>query len=376
MKKMMLWPLLLVLLTTGCWDYRGMNSINIVAGFAADKNPQTGLYQLTLEIVNMKAGDEGEDQSIYVQTEGVTIVDAMRNAQKKLVNKLFFGNMRTVMISQQIAQEEGILNTMDALLRDGEARETVNMIISQENTAREVLMAEGLDMRNTSFQISKIVEEDNRTVSATKQIQLYRAYEMIQKEGCALVLPAFIQGQNGATKVAEANGLALFKEDKLTGYLSPEEARHYLIAVGEAQGGIVNIPFRPGEPMNVSFELESCRSKLSYQYREGVLTIAIDLVLELNLVELLVQEISVNREIQDYLEERAATVLGEEILRLTQKTVQGPNGDIFGFGNRMYKKQPDLWAALREDWDNILKDARWDINVEAHILNTGVTSRQ
>ena len=376
-KLVVLFLLLLLMLGTGCWDYRGMNGINIVAGFAADKDAQTGNYDLTLEIVGMAEPktQKTDNKSLYVETTGVTLFDAMRNSQKKLVNQFFFGNMRTIVISHQMARDEGILNAMDALLRDGEARETVNIVISQGETAREILMAEGLDMSNTSFQIDRIVEEDNKTLASTKPVALYRAYEMLQKEGRALVLPAFHCVTNDESTVAEVNGLALFRGDKLTGYLTPQEARYYLLAMGEARGGVINIPFRPGEEENVSYEIKKNRSAPSYSYDGDTLQINMAITLELNLMELLTGG-RVDNDLRTYLEERTNAELCAQIQQLIQHVTQQTHGDIFGIGSMIYKKDPNLWESLRADWDNTLHTAAWTITVDTRILNTGITSRQ
>jgi multidrug efflux pump subunit AcrB len=48
--------LALLLLFNGCWNYRGLNEIAIVSGIAVDKDPATGVFKISYEIVDLAGG--------------------------------------------------------------------------------------------------------------------------------------------------------------------------------------------------------------------------------------------------------------------------------------------------------------------------------
>ena len=155
---------------SGCWDYRGLNKISIVSGVAIDRQEDTKSYHLTIETIDFSAaGKESSGKSQLVETEGVTIYDAVRNAKKRLAKKLYFGDIKVIVISSQIAREEGINSVLDWFLRDIELRETTNPIISQEKTAKEILAANGVDDKIISEEIEKMIDSDKKTTASTKK---------------------------------------------------------------------------------------------------------------------------------------------------------------------------------------------------------------
>ena len=56
----------------------------------------------------------------------------MCNTKLRLFNNLYFGNMHTIIISQQLAREDDISEMLDVLLRDIEPLENVSVLVSQE----------------------------------------------------------------------------------------------------------------------------------------------------------------------------------------------------------------------------------------------------
>lgn len=155
----------------GCWDYKGLNTIDIVTGTAIDKDANTGMYLLTFEIVNTAVGGKNTPIEVkYIETQGSTLYGAIRNAKRELTNKLYGGNMQAIIISRQIAQQEGVLDVLEMFLRDGEPRETLSVTISQEETAKSILMSKRLDSKIIAFEIHELIEEDNDTTSSIKRM--------------------------------------------------------------------------------------------------------------------------------------------------------------------------------------------------------------
>ena len=52
--------LICCLLLTGCWSYREINSLYIVAGIAIDKVAGTDKYNITTEFINIKENEREE----------------------------------------------------------------------------------------------------------------------------------------------------------------------------------------------------------------------------------------------------------------------------------------------------------------------------
>ena len=80
---------LTILPLPGCWSYRGINEMAIVSGLAIDKNPENNNFIVTVEVVDTSKSIKNEGISgKIIQAEGLTIFDAVRNAKRRLTNKL------------------------------------------------------------------------------------------------------------------------------------------------------------------------------------------------------------------------------------------------------------------------------------------------
>ena len=361
--------ILLCPLLLGSCDYHRMDKMNIVAGIAVDKNESNDSYLLTLEVVNTAlVGEDKNSSSIYIEAEGPTLFEAVLNSKKRLYNRLYMGGARTVIISSDIAENEGISSIIDGFLRNIELRETINIVISQQETARELLVVEGLDVKNVSYEIAEIVEEDQRVDSTSKQVDMYQAYNHMMAPGRELVLPAFHLVLNNEKPAVEINGIALFNGDRLTGYLSPEDTHFFLMLADNKSGGALSFLL---DNRMISTRIYSCIRKISYSYSDGRLTVPVKVSMDISIMEIEGSNVDVKE-----LEASAEEYLCERILQTLAHLQAMPSGDIIGLGNYIYKTDNKLWQEISGDWPQIFQNADFQISANIHVVNTGLTTTQ
>ena len=254
--------LMLPLFLTGCWSYISLNDIAIVMGMGLDEDPASGGYQITNEIVDFtKSLKESSATGKLVVSEGPTVFEALRDAKRRLINKLYFSNAQVVAFSEALARDKGILNAADWIMRDAEGRETMNLLIAKGGTAHDLLAIKGLDQSIVSLELDAIITEDAKVTSSTAHTELYSAYDILNSPGIELTLPAFIIADNDGQKVAEADGIAAFKGDKLVGYLSKDESKYFLMATNECHGGILAISMHGTGAPDTSLEIAKQQGK-------------------------------------------------------------------------------------------------------------------
>lgn len=370
--------MILCSLLSGCWNYQGLNKISIVSGVAIDKNADNHNYQLTIEVFDLSgSGKEGGSKSQIVEAEGATIYDAVRNAKKRLTKKLYFSDMQLVVISNQIAREEGIQPLLDWFMRNEKPRETFSTVISQEKTAKEILTASGVDHKIVAEEIEKILDGDNKTTASTKNIDTYKAVNILQgKEGAALVLPAVHCTSNQDKKVVEVNGCAIFKGDRLLGYLSPEETRYYLFAVDEIEGGILTFPFNEKNQDtqdNLTFEIFKNKTKKSYVYDGNRLKVYFDIKTTVALGEVGIDIDVSKKDNIDKIKTVAAAVFSDRLQTVIKKVQTEFGCDVFEIGSMISKKDPALWSQLKENWNIYFQGIDVEVRPEFEIINTALT---
>jgi spore germination protein KC len=59
-----------IMLLSGCWNYREIDKLAIVAGVAIDRDPETNRFLMTTEIIDLKSsGKEVEIKSQKIATD-------------------------------------------------------------------------------------------------------------------------------------------------------------------------------------------------------------------------------------------------------------------------------------------------------------------
>lgn len=359
-------------LLTGCWSYWGLDEMVIVTGLAIDKKPTKDGYHLTIEIVDTKSASNDSVEVQYVETEGATLFAAFRNAKRRLSNKLYGGNMELIVISKELAAEEGVLFLLEEFLRDDEPRETLNIAISLEDTASKVLLSEGIESSVVSYEMNESLEEDNEITSSTRYVPLYKAYSAIKAPGKSLVLPALCLAANRDKQTVETHGIALFRGDKLSGFLTPEKTLYYLFFVNEVKGGVINFGYDKSEAGLSSAVIKESHVKKRYELENGQLTIKLKVRVVVNITETKSQvDLRMATE-RKHLEQQITAVITDRIHALFSEVQQTMGYDIFGFGSMVYQKEPDLWRMVEADWDNLFRAAKLEVDTQVDLFNTGV----
>lgn len=364
-------------LTTGCWNYIGLNEMTIVAGVAIDKYGKE--YTLTYEIYNLQKTAVGEPiKSEIIESTGETIFDAVRNAKKRTFNKLYFAESKIIIVSEQIAKEDGINSIIDWFTRDPEIRETLQLVVSQEESAAALLKTDKLTSTTASTDIQNIVEKDQKITSTSENKQLYKVFNILSSEGLSLTLPAVHIVSNDDKNVCELNGVAVFKSDKLLNYLTSEETKYYVLAKGELKGGIITINTKIKESdtdlQNVSLEIKSSVSSQKYISQEkNNIKIKVSTTTEVTLGEFkdLNQQLT-NKDLTN-LEKEAAKIIKKRIEDVIEKIQNDYETDILGYGRLLYHTNPRQWKKIKNTFDEEFKNIDVIVESKVKILNTGFT---
>lgn len=362
--------LLMLFLLCGCQGYRGLDEMVIVTGIAIDKTPENDNYRLTFEIVDLtvpvkEMGLKGQ----VIESEGKTLFDAVRNAKKRITKKLYFGQAQIIIVSQEIARNEDVGIIVDWFLRDVECRETMCFIISQEETAREMFEIEALTHPLVSTEINNILELDQEVTSTTLCVELYKAFGGLHSEGEELALPVIHKAINNGKTVGETNGMAVFKDNKLVGFLPPNESKYYLFAIDEVKGGILTLSAF-GEEHNISLEIFENKTGASFDYKDGKVKVTVKTDTTVYLGEVMRPYAPMDEKEINELEDIAKSELKKNISNSIKKVQSEFGADIYGFGNMIYKKDIKLWKQLAENWEEHFRTLEVEVESEIEIANT------
>jgi spore germination protein KC len=363
-----------LLLLTGCWDYVSLNDITIVSGIAIDKDTEKKQYKLSIEIISLAESAKSKAvESEVLEAVGKTIFDAIRNAKKRALSKLYFADMQTIIISNQIAKEDGVNSIISWFLKDAEVRETINLVISKEKTANEILTKKPIDYPVAAFQIKSILSADNIDTSSTKNIRLYKAYDIMHSNGMSLVLPVFHIVENNKKKVFEASGVAAFKKDKLVGYLSPGDSKYYLFADDSVAGGVLTLKLDDSKLDNIALEIAHNATSKSFTYKDNKFKFNIKTNTKVYINEYRDQAKEIDEKKVKEITAQAEKMIESNIKKVINKAKKEFKTDIFCFGNLVYKNNPSLWKKVSKNWDSFFINSDINVDSKISIINTAAT---
>ncbi|MDH7479640.1 MAG: Ger(x)C family spore germination protein, partial [Syntrophomonadaceae bacterium] len=370
--------LLLAGLMGGCWDRRELNELAIVLGAGVDW-VEDGRLRLTVQIARPAAfaggGEAGAREapaSWVVSAEGRTVEEAERYLAMKVPRDIYWGHGIILVYGEEMARR-GVGMASNFFKRKAEPRDTMWVMVAK-GEAREFLETYS-DLTKASAQAMGLLTRMKTGCS----VQLREFAEMLASKGIqptatlvevkeAGVTPGpGLENISPAHRQVEIAGTAVFREDRMIGWLDAHETRGLLWLKGEAVQGAITVP-SPGEPdKQVSIRIQDGKTKVIPEYDGKNLRFKVMLRVEGELVEQQSRENLAKPEMIEALEVEMAGVIRERAEVALKKARDEYGVDIFGFGDAFHRRYKKEWRGLKDRWDEEFARAEVDIAVEARI---------
>lgn len=376
--RMKLLPVMMAIclgtILTGCWNYREIDKLSIVAGMAVDKQGTAG-YRLTIEIVDTKqSGKQTAIQSKIIEADGISLFDATRHAIKVTGKKLYWAHVETVIFSRKVAEED-ITKVLNFLEQDAEPRESIRLIVARSGTAGEILLGESRDTGIKAYDISNIIKAQ-KNLSEAPDIQMYQFVSDLEAEGISPVMPTSSLVVQNEKKVIEISGTAIFKDAVLAGFLDGEETKSFLFVVDKVEGGLLSEPDIPkGEHMPITMEIFKNKTKIRPVLDNGKLYMDIHTDTRTTIGEHGPEGNFSNPDAVDKLEKASEKHLQDNLTKLIKKVQQQFDTDIFGFGQTVKEEIPALWRQIAPQWNTIFRNLDIRVTCKVEIDNSGLLSK-
>lgn len=246
--------LILSLFLTGCWDRRELNELGITLAIGIDKVEDE--YQVTAQVVvpseiSAKTST-GRSPVTLFQANGETVYEALRKITKNSPRKIYPGHLRTLVLGEDLA-EEGIAESLDFLSRDWELRSDFFVVIAKDMTAGEVLNVTTTIENIPANHMFNTLKTSEAFWAATNGFLLDELIANLTIDGKEAVLTGILvtgekmgsskQNVESITPSAQIkyDELAVFKKDKLVGWLTERQSRGYNGIVNEVQKTVTAI---------------------------------------------------------------------------------------------------------------------------------------
>lgn len=422
---------LLAIAVSGCWGSVETDQLSIIGSIGVD-TVTPGKVLLTLEITNPSAfaigiGQDGGNKVVgwILTEESSTLPNAVGNAQRRMPKRIFLGQVSNIIFGMNLARQ-GIAEHLDFFARESLFRRSV--FLSTCDSAAGLLQRPLVEQL-PSLTLRGLVQHSlssGRTVQVTLNEFLLRMSEpgiepitmhtagrdthdlVIKRQGeevrqqkpaekrkqplesernvpamlppdSPLLEPLTEHGTAEALPDITINlGIAVFRGDRLVGFLDGNDARGFLWIDGRvANGAIIEVPY-PQEDAVLGMRLKQIKSSVKpILDKNGTHRIEVKVAIELEASQLpLAIDISDAITRKD-IEERLARQVKQEILKTLRIVQKEFKSDVYGFGQAFYRRYPAAWERLAPEWnETVFPDLQVDVGVTCKVFLSGAIMRE
>jgi len=361
----------------GCWDSVETEKLGVVTIFGIQLAGKDNI-KVTIQEVSPRSPGSGNQPSttsgrsfnVY-SDEGATISEVIQKISSSEHQRIYFAHTKVIILDEELVKLKGIQPVVDFYDRTPAMRLRTWLLISKGGKVDKMLSGNtGINMDTGLFLEETITNEKDNSYLTVKNLKDF--IEMINKPGSeAYTAGISISPKNSNDKVEEIKlnieDTAVFKNDKMAGWLNKDESRGLLFASGNEKGGFMTIPF---EDDIISLRILKVTSKAQPVIDNGKIQINLKLDVMSNISESHSKTNFMNedtiKKIQQLQSERIKNEITEAIDR--SKSI---GSDIFQFENYFNMNYGEFWKKIQDDWDTYYPSLRVNVDVNCSIRNIG-----
>lgn len=409
------------LFSGGCWDRVELNALAVADMMAIDLT-EDGQLRVSLQFVvpaelagTVGASSSGGERDPFytIEATGATLPEAFTRIQAKLPRRLFTSHIRTVVLGEEFARS-GITPVFDSLTRMRELRITAD-VVATRGEGRELLTASPRLGRLPSTALTNLLYQMIVPPRNIRQVAIALASEGIDPFLPWITVTRRTETQldpGAAGQEFEIRGIAVFRGDRLAGFVPLAEARGLSWLVDEVPFATATIrwpppgeegdaprepsdlapaersiqqamppgpgPDRPGGGLREPSQISPLVIRGSVDLRSRVEDNEIRIEVRVRATDDIVTNQAgldfTDPSVIPHLEKALAKDVEERmraILRLAQDVFQA---DIFGFGALVRRSHPEVWRQVKANWHEVFSKLPVDIEVKPQVRRVGLTN--
>ncbi|NOU86435.1 Ger(x)C family spore germination protein [Paenibacillus sp. LMG 31460] len=385
--------LLMMPVLSGCWSRIEVNDLAFVTAAGIDKM-EDGKIRLALQVAIPRmlgaagqggfGGEKGiGTKAVWVVSEkGETILDAYRRLQEKLPRRIFFSHSGIIIIGEQLARD-GVSPILDFFIRQREARMRSYILFTKGEAVKILKFVPKLEKVP-----SEIMREEVKQHIGLR-INLKDFAHMLVTDGVEPVAAEMELVSSNLTNAEDSKGLspsnletnlslkgsAIFKKDKLIGWMNDMETRGILWLRKEMKMGVVTVNI-PKENGKISVLILNAETQITPIFKDGELSMEVKVRAENELYEnnskLDVGDPKVIHLVENALEADLIQRI-QLVLDMAQNKFKS---DIFGFGIAVERRYPKEWKnKFKEQWEEEFPNLKVNIKADVTVNRTGLTNK-
>ncbi|MBE6082125.1 MAG: Ger(x)C family spore germination protein [Tissierellaceae bacterium] len=363
-----------IALLSGCWDMEEINNRSYVSVIGMDLNNKGDngeKFKVTYSYPNINAlgKNPSSEQNRFIETTSAsTAYEATRKLSTSTDKPLFFKNLKTLVIGEELFKEKELVKEiLDGLGREQRINRKINILLA-EGKAEDILKItpEKETASAVGTYLSDILRNDKITGRFTAKT-LSQVLIDSDIANAALVPKIKIE-----KKDLEISGGGIIKDYKLIGKIGEMENICIAMMNGDFNSDVIEATYND---THISYAVTIFSSSKRVYVEGGKIIADIDLNIEGYL-----QQYKLDKELQAFDEkflQGAEKSLEDRIKRETLNTIEliqkKYNADVIGIGEWISKFKPSLWKEIKDNYDEVFPNIEIRINPTVEIRRTGLS---
>lgn len=381
MKKIIL-LILPMLLLTGCQNYRELNELAIATAIEVDKIENK--FHLLVQVANPKnqndASSANQPQFVTYEATEETIQEAFRNIVQESSRKIYGMHIQLLVITEDIAKND-LQSMLDFFFRNVEIRKEFYVVVDTTQSDDKLLKVLTPVTNLSSQSIMDTLETNNKFLGVSNLVTFNDLMDIYLDDNKELVLPTiymtgdYEEGKNEEllketdteTKIFLGN-MAIFKDEKLLGYLTKEESITVNMLKNELNDALITYECAKDKYTTSEITLDKTDIKIDLKSLKATISIKGSGTLaeygcEGDLAKEKVIK-KINKELNKYIEK----MVKEAIISINTNF----NSDIYNLRDMIYKQDPKYYNKIKNNYyEEVFNNLTYEIKSEIELQGKG-----
>lgn len=360
---------LLLALLSGCWDRVEINDVAIIGMVGLDL--ADGGIQVSAKVITPTGSQAGGSKggqtrpSITLTGKGETFTEAADYMQRTISRRLFWSHARVLVIGEELARQ-GVKSALDFWTRHREPRFGARMV---------VVKGRAQDFLSTEPRLDRLLSDAVReTIGIHLQAEISVKDFVIglraQRENAVLpYIDTLVEGD--PPKGIRVNGTALFRGDRMVGWLNAHETQAMLWVRNESHYISLSFPVLATQAVALTLSRVQTRARPLFRGNRPY-AMELDMTVDADLLESAVVTDYGKLDTIHKLEQQASKAIAERVEQMLEKAQKEFSTDVLRFGEVVRHRNPRWWeAGGKAQWDEIFPELEIRLKVTFHVNTIG-----
>lgn len=366
----------LVVILSGCWGQNEPERMLYINGLGIDFEDNE--YKLYAQIIDFKKVAKSEQpntdpsQSEVGYASGKSIDDALFKLYDSADQRIFWGNLTYLILSEEVLKNGGMNSVIDTFIRYRETRYHI-WLYGTDDSVKDVLLT--IPILNTALTVSRLGDPTNSysQESLVEPVDIRRMIIGLNEPGHEMVIPYISitkswETTKGNDKVANLAGGGLITPEEFKGFINREKVNGLKWMNEDTKRGEVTFSLNSDEKDVMSVILQKIKVKVKPVVVGDFVKFDIDVKMQGE-----VSTIPINIK-KDEIRKKAEQEIKRQIQE-TYKEALKKDFDIYRLSEYLYRKDVQAWKQLQQDGKIELKeDSIRTLNVKLTELKSGRNS--